>query len=501
MTATPHRCSPPPTTAPAWLAAALVTALGVTLGPAGALAAELTDVVDALDEDNDDPFDFHIEPRFRQRIEQGSVVREANCTPDPNGPPDAFRNAASCPDEATIISTRELDYERLINELDIEFQIGIWHDLEFHIGLPIVVSDTRTVRFAEGDGGRSVTNENSSVDPADVRVEDDLQDGGLFETYRFFDVGAENVGPDRAGIGDVRFGIAWSPYNTEREPYLATLTLGVDYVAPTGEVARRNNTGVGRGLHELQFRVAASRRFPIIEPYFGIEYDLPLPASDSLFENHGGGQVDEGPGMRGEVLAGAELVLYEDPRNQQLFTFDAGLRFGFQAEGRDYTVLSDAFGASSCSGTTPREAGFDLDGTPYEPASTVDADSAACAWILQAPANRVPNPGLDPLDETYVHDGITTVESYATIGARFALNFQISEYVEIRIDTNLETQTEHYITAARTGRDRDGDSEVDFNDPNERSPVYNPTIDGVGQRMRVQSVFNIDWGATLAFQF
>jgi hypothetical protein len=42
-----------------------------------------------VDEAIDDPFDFHFEPTFRQRIETGAIVRERNCTPDPNGWPRA----------------------------------------------------------------------------------------------------------------------------------------------------------------------------------------------------------------------------------------------------------------------------------------------------------------------------------------------------------------------------------------------------------------------------
>jgi len=483
-----------------WLVAAFaIASIGILSSPAS--AAEITDVVDALDDINDDPFDFHIEPTFRQTIQRGTIVREAPCTPDPDGPASAFQNADNCPDEATTIFTRELDYERVINALDIDLQIGIWRDLEFHLTLPIIISDTRTLSFAEDDSGRVVSQDNSAMDPADEFIQDDVRDGGLFETYRYLTVGAENVGPDRAGVGDLTFGLAWSPFNTERQPHLATLTLGFDYTAPTATVADRTNTAVGRGVHELRFSVNASKRYSIVEPYFGLEYLLPITGSDSLFEDYGGGQTRTGPGMGGEVLGGAEFIVYENAQIDQLFTIDLGFVFGFQAEGRDYSVLSDALGGTGCNGLTPNEADFVLDGSPYEPSITTSAESAGCAWILQQPSSRQTSPGTADEDLRYVHDGITSIESYATIGARVAMNFQISEYVEIRLNTEIETETEHFLTSARTGRDRDGDDEVDFNDPNERNPVYNPTIDGVGHRLRAQSVLNIDWGAAIAFQF
>ena len=480
---------------------ALCVLVGVCLftvhGPAS--AAEITDVVDAFD--GEDLFDFHLEPRFEQHIQRGTVIREAPCTPDPNGPPEAFQNADKCPDEATVIFTRELDYERIISELDIEFQFGIWKDLEFHVVLPIVISDTRSLQFAAGEGPRNVSQENSTIDPTDTFITDDLDDGGLFSTYRFFSIGNELVGPDRSGLGDLVFGFSWNPFNQERSPHLATLRLAFDYRAPTAEPAMRTNTSVGRGVHEFVFNVSASRRYHIVEPYFGVTYILPVPTSDSLFQDHGGGQTTTGPGQRAEITGGVELVLFENIPRQQIFTFAAGFTFGFTAEGRDYSPISDALTGSLCNGVTPDEAGYALDGSPFEPPSNTPINDAACGWMAQQPSNRHPNPGAGEGEQQYFHDGITSVESFGTIGAHFGLNFQISPYVELRVATDIETETEHFLTAARTGRDRDGDDEVDFNNPNERSPVYNPTLDGVGRRLRVESVFNIDWSAVIAFQF
>ena len=482
-----------------WIVPVLAVGLSISVLQPTADAAEITDVVDAFDEA--DVFDFHLEPRFEQHIQRGTVIREAPCTPDPNGPPEAFQNAEKCPDEATVIFTRELDYERIVSALDVDFQFGIWQDLEFHFTLPIIISDTRALKFAAGDGPRNVSQANSSVDPTDELITDDLDNGGLFSTYRFFSIGNELVGPDRSGLGDLIFGFAWSPFNQERSPHLATLRLAFDYLAPTADPAMRTNSSVGRGVHEFIFNISASRRYAIVEPYFGVTYILPRPSADSLFQHHGGGQTTVGPGQRAEITGGAELILFESVPREQLFTFDIGFTFGFTAEGRDYSPISDALSGSACNGITPGEAGYTLDGSPFEPPSNTPINDAACGWIVQEPANRYPNPGADESEQQYYHDGITSVESYGTMGAHFGLNFQISPYVEIRVATDIETETEHFLTAARTGRDRDGDDEVDFNNPNERSPVYNPTLDGVGRRLRVESVFNVDWNAVIAFQF
>lgn len=464
-------------------------------------SAELTDVVDAFDDANDDPFDFHAEPSFRQRIERGSIIREVPCTNDPDGPPDAVVNATRCPDEPDTVFNKELDYERVISALDVDLQFGIWHDLEFHVTFPIIFSDRRTLDFATDDQGRSVTRENSGVDPADSLIEADVLDDGLFDTYRYIQVEDGPPVPTRSGLGDMTFGLAWAPFNSERRPHLATLKLGFDYTAPTAEPAARDNESVGRGLHQLQFSLAGSRRFSIVEPYFGLRYILPIPTSDSLFQDYRGGQRTVSPGQRGELTAGTEFILFENAGRGQIFTFDLGFDLGFQAEGRDYSPLFEALSRNQCAGVTPQEVQFNLDATPYEPSTGLDPDLAACGWIVQQPSSRVRGSSGDPETEQYVHDGITTVEGYATLAAHIGANFQISEYVEVRVHAQFETETEHFLTAARTGKDQDGDDEVDFNDPNERSPVYNPTLDSVGHRLRAESIFNVLWNATLAFQF
>lgn len=59
-----------------WIGLALVFA---TVPAAPAMAADVTDVVDAAD--GDDPFDFHLEPRFSQTIKRSLIRREYPCNP------------------------------------------------------------------------------------------------------------------------------------------------------------------------------------------------------------------------------------------------------------------------------------------------------------------------------------------------------------------------------------------------------------------------------------
>lgn len=248
-----------------------------------AQAADLTDVVDAAEED--DPFDFHLEPRFKSTIKRAKITREAPCNPnvteDPlTGDQAVDRNSrlryprlveeGRCSEPDTVYN-KELRGWRRIDQLDILGNIGLYKDVELHFTLPFIFRDVRGVHFA-GNGGDPtepiVDTDNSSVDPSNQRIIEDIQRNGEdFTTFRLFDVRDGNEGPTRSGFGDMSLGLAWNPFNQERDDTKATLLLGFDYLIPTGTVAKGGNEGVGRGVHELQLTVAASKRFRYLDPY------------------------------------------------------------------------------------------------------------------------------------------------------------------------------------------------------------------------------------------
>lgn len=461
--------------------------------------AELTDVVDAFDYANDNPFDFHLEPTFRQEFERGRITREAGCDPavDPT----------RC-DEVSTVFNRELDYRRSQTALDLDFQFGLYHDLEFHIGLPIVIHDRRELEYADG-----VTPQLSSIDPTDERVAADLDSGvgdpfgEYFGTYRYFDV--PDDGRKRSGVGDVLIGLAWSPWNDRRNPNAANLTLRFDYVAPTGKPARGTNSGVGRGVHEIRLGIDASRRFVrFVEPYFGFHFTVPVAASGGLFEANGN-TVNTAPGSRFDTTAGVEVIMADNEDRGQVYTFDLGFDFGYVLEGRDYGPMFDALASSPCNGLTPAEAGYGgdgPDGNAYRPDDDIDPNDAACAWVTQQPGNAEFRTDVPLANSPYGHDGITDIEGHGIIGGHTAFNLQFSPYVKFSIGTFVHYTTPHFLTAADAGRDRDEDNTVQL-DPTpedgeaERNPNYNLTMDAVGRRFRIENMLNIGWNARLAFQF
>ncbi|MCB9531625.1 MAG: hypothetical protein H6700_07655 [Myxococcales bacterium] len=484
------------------LAAAAASLSSAVFAPP-ARAAEVTDVVDAFDAETNDPIDFHIEPTFRHSTETGTIAREHGCL-DCTEPQVDFR--------------RELDYRTVRSELDFDFQLGLHRDLELHARLPVVISQRTTLTYADG-----VNEDNSSFAPSDSEIAADLDpdvrdyydgpsgstDGTHFGTYSLFDV--PNDGPKRSGLGDLSVGIAWAPFNDERQTWGSSLRLGVDYVAPTGRPAKGDNTGVGRGVHELQLSLAASRRVAqYVEPYFTFDFSQPFAARNGLFAESSPNSTTRAPGGRLGFGAGTELILFDDPASGQHYSFDVGFGFGYTLEGRDYSPISDALATSACNGLTGSQAGPDryggANGNAYTPEPDgVTAENAACAWVTQRPANIVEDDGTIG-DRVYSHDGITDIEGHADLSGHTGVNLQFSPYVELRFRLDLDWISPHLITAADAGRDGDSSEVVELDpDPEEgaveRNPFYDLTMDAVGRRLRQEGALDVTWALTAAFQF
>lgn len=501
------------------LMATIVLALGLGLAQP-ALASDLTDVIDAAD--GEKVLDFTLMPMFKSTLKRAKITREAPCNPNVTEDPDTATEpnnrlryprlveAGRCTEPETTFN-KELRGWRQIYQIDLTGKIGIFRDLELHATFPFILSDVRGLHFA-GNGGDTteeiVDSSNSSVDPSDQRIIEDIRrNGDGFTTYRFFNAQQGNEGPERAGFGDMNLGIAWNPFNQERDDTKATLKLGFDYLIPTGDVAKPGNTGVGRGVHELQFSIASSKRFRYLEPYTGVRYILPIASDISLFQDRAPGQTLTQPGQRAEVVFGNEFIPYEDKDLGNKFVIDLGLHFAFTAEGRDYNLMFDGLAQSYCNGLTPGQILDSIESVVDGATDAATVRNAACRWILEQPANaQQGNPRYAPLEEAnrdtpFGHDGITDYESFATFGAHLGLYLQIRKYVQLRTRFQLQHEQEHFITTARTGVDSgDDDDTVRFDDPNERNPYYNPVLDAVGNRFRVEETTIFTWSAGLAIQ-
>ncbi|MFU8804206.1 MAG: hypothetical protein ACNA8W_10385, partial [Bradymonadaceae bacterium] len=467
------------------LALGAILALSLTVfHPFDAQAAEFTDLLDAADDfdDNDEStykaFDFHIEPSFRFEYSTATITREAPCVPHDHrsldeplvaGNQRLVRARGRC-NEPTIVYNKEALYERSDSIVDLTLRAGLYKDLEFRLTVPYVLSSVRGMKYAD-----DVDEANSSIDPSAARVRNDAQsvfdpaDGPQttfnkldhFNTYRYAELSNEFKNYERSGFADPSIGIHWAPFNDHRDDTKATLLFGMDYVMPIAEIMEADNDAVGGGVHELQWKIAASKRYgEWIEPYFGLQYFLPIPASNSpLGEADPGsgniGQVFTMPPQRGLITLGTEFIPYQDPTVGSRYAIDLRFTFGYTSEGRDYTPLFDHFSAEDnpCDGKSLDQVLPQFDGA----GNLTNPEDVACAWIVRQPSNAAHDPTYDLAqnlgdDQTYHFNGITTVESYGTFGGQLGFYLQPSRHFQFRAVGGLTHKQEHFLTNARTGK-------------------------------------------------
>lgn len=436
-----------------------------------AYAHRLTDVLDAADGDN--IIDFVGEVSWRRTLRRAKITRDFNCLP---GRGLEAESCPSAPASGELLNVKELRYERIRHEITPRFRLGLWHDLELSITMPIVADDTQDIRFA-GNGGKSdgivVTGNNSTIAPDEGR-------------QQLFPVPVPGL-PSRSGFGDMEFMIRYAPISQQRDDQRGDWVLELGYRAPTGEVMKHGNTGVGRGVHELIVATALSRRFRYVDPYARIEAVFPFAASDSLFQDYGFAQEYTAPGIRGSFDFGAEFIPFEDTKQGFKFFIALGLGATYQAEGRDYSELFDALaiGSRSCS------------------ASASPQGYNNCAVYNQHSKSSVSGKGID---------GITTVENFMQLRGSLALGAQLGPYFRLGIDLSLAHDTEHYLSNASIGKviphpeDGVGGGRVELTgdprfDANEHNPTYSSAIDEPGRRLRVEETTIFGFGISAAATF
>ena len=473
--------------------AAMVAALGV-LASGEAMAADVTDVLDAADEvylgteKVSDPFDISLTAKFLQQYEWSKLKREAV---DETGVQHLYN---------------ELEYKRIVNRVDLDLEIGMWHDLSFRTHIPIIASDQRSYKFDTSADDRA-----DQVDVNNSWFSTTHATTGFVNPnpYHFFDLldGETLKGTKRSGIGDISFGVAWSPYNTERHfiperPWerntgRSTITLGFDYVAPTGKFHQIDNSGVGSGAHEVIFSVAASHRFPFVDPYIRLQYGIPVGIEDN-YKDFSSNQKRTDPGQWGRIDVGLEFVPYESIELdfQRFVKIDLRGYFKYQGEGRAYSELADAFGQGDCYKTAM------ANGQVTDP---------KCAWV----AGKWSNAGSGNIhamaDGTYTgelkEDGIFDYEGFATVGGALNVTIQPVQYVAIVAGVAADYAQNHFITFTNAGKDhgtydeatnslkpgsgKDGIVTDTLYD--ERNPAFSTALDRPGQRIKRTESFNLEW--------
>jgi hypothetical protein len=191
------------------------------------------------------------------------------------------------------------------------------------------------------------------------------------------------------------------------------------------------------------------------------------------------GQINTMPPIEGTLLAGLEIVPWENLDRFQKLSLGIEISATFHSEGRTFSEMFDALGTSD----DPR--------LTYSDAT----DRFSTNWRDRFSGHA------------YGWDGMTDVENYATFAGRFTFMIQPAKYVKFLLGVGFAHDQEHFITYTDECNSEVTGSCIDYNDngtpgdPSDDRYVfgdqYNPmtrdVIDAPGNRFRAQetTVFDV----------
>jgi hypothetical protein len=346
-------------------------ACALSLAPAECRAAHATDVADALDELH--PLEVDLEGGFQYLQKTTRVTRER---PPPPGQASPF------------LLKDVLDHTDTLTRSLFRLNVGLYHDLELHLLLPYDLGHEQKWSLATGADGSTTAASDALATNVDPATGAKLSSTSPLVT---FPSNPKDRMPQslRAGFGDPTIGLAWAPFNQERERRLrpeifphgattATWVVGLDYTVPlfgalddpsrlgpntASSTFNGNEVPSHRKVHVLSPWTAFSKRYAVLEPYVVLRATLPVPDLGHAFDPCTGLKPDAftlcessgsstswladtryRPSYSATVTLGAEIVLHEDPLLLQKFAFDLRTDTTWHSVGRDYSIVTDALG-------------------------------------------------------------------------------------------------------------------------------------------------------------
>jgi hypothetical protein len=421
----------------------------------GAQAAEITRTASSFEPN--DPFGMYVDVGYQFQQQRGKIVREWY-------------------QEPVGIPVSELQYQMLEHLLQADLHLGLYRDLEFHFGLPVVIRQERHWWYSAGTSDANSTIFNNCL-RANGELVSMASSGGnraCQQTQPLFTFDPQKGAASyRSGLGDLTFGIQWAAMNQKKDESAPTWVLGLDYTAPVAEAINPTNLTsetemgpLGDRIHRYKFFTTISKRIAFAEPYFQLHYTLPWrgPGWYDNCDNPSGERMArpencritnwsrEDTGIRpphvGGFVFGSEFNAFEAGTKHQKFAIDFRAMVTYVSEGRYYNEMSDLLGKLLYTG------------------------------------------------------------DYVQLMGRIGLVGHAAEFVHLKAWAELAYNSERNLTSENIGKDfveeangqTNGTVDVTAH-PEEVSPLFDYRIDRVGRRFRMQenSVFRVFVQASFNF--
>ncbi len=432
------------------VASMLFALLGFLGSPA--LAALSTEVIDAAD-GVDDPFDFSLEFQFEQDYQWATVSRERN----------TFSSL-----QPDMLEQNEFEVKHVKNILNIVGCIGMYHDLEFHFLIPVIISESHSGEMSSHWrdkywGGGFSTDSLAQAGRPSLLTDSVFGYAGWDMTHR--------------GFGDMQIGFTYGIFANDRDPDRPSFNVTLDLELPTGPEQNpkmnpssvnsqrgQGTIGVGKKLVSFIFKTDLSMRFGVADPYFGIWYKLPIST---------GGLISD-PRHQGGFNLGTEIVAFElipENTSEPLWkvAFDLGMKISLYGRGQDFNEITDSLAW--------RKDDSSIEAWPTDPrAFAVDNQNMFYEY-----ANRPPDYEL-PINGRYAQ--FEGVLGFYTI---------FYHYLMLKTQVKAGHRTEHFLSLA---------DKVDSETlrPADKG-AYNTQINEVGARVKLEKSFILSWNVSLSLLY
>jgi len=478
--------------------------------------AEVVQVADAFDNDNDDVFDLNLSLGYESTWASSVIRREGSIA-------QAGLGGGGFVQSNLNVAQYKQTTSRLLTRADI----GLYKDVALVFRVPIILSDDRELSGVDG------SEKQQSVTLA----------GGPGE--QLFSLPFKS--PTRSGIEYLAVGVDAALMNQMRNSARPTWVIGIEgrfnvsepmhacnanggglnqasgqaqcaypsdldrngisgeYPNPDagpleGNFRGSRSPGVSRGTTAFEAHTYLSRRLKYIEPYGGfralVEFqnnasDYGSPDLKGVLANH--------PPLRGTLLFGMNVIPWEIREQFQRITLDFRFTGTYISEGRDYSELFDALGSSDApSLRVPNYAEY-----KQNPNCTANA-----------PCNQAPSV-VNPQSEKVYVTGITDVQAHGSYRLSSEFTWQAGEYIKFHVGGGYTIVQSHYITfdqscnpdfasdsgkagPCRTGGATASSAATVSGTPN---PNYRRVVDDPGSRFKADDSHAIDaWvNATVMF--
>jgi hypothetical protein len=418
-------------------------------------------------------FDLHLTLDYGFELHRAGIRREQSGFP------------GTSPDAPTPL-VKDLYFAGSRHTMVPRLTLGLLPDLAFTAALPLVLHDARSLSLDQRDTPCVFPGSSEKPTCIDRTNSSTIQDGILPETG--FDASNPDGpgfasgstifrGPGRSGLDQVHLGLVWAAMNQQRDDTKPTWKLGAEARLAIGapmKLDRANpsrETSVGRGLHEVRLWTSFARRFERLEPFVELWWMAPFATREgSAFESLGFGQVHSSAQQQGGTRFGVEFTAWERPAMEQRVTVNAAAHMDAFFEGRAYTEMWEVL---QYAGTAGSGGPLVLDANPVQPGR-----------------------------QELTHPGVTQVENYMRVGGMLGATARIRPNTYVGFTFDLLFTQPHVITFSDAGLDLPTCSETittgcetDSNNvvnagTEEVNPGHVPLIDLVGQRYRVDEVFD-----------